>query len=106
MGWRFHPKSLAQKRIQDQIQRRSGQYSAKKLRRIASICLASHCVIVGTGQTTTRGFHDAVLQDGNMPVVMVRALLADQPPTKDAPPQWCFYDTPPAGEERIAGPTP
>jgi hypothetical protein len=54
---------------------------------------------------TDREFHDNILHEGNMPVVMVRALLTDQSLTKDGVPEWRFYDAH-SGEGRIAGPTP
>ena len=54
---------------------------------------------------TDRQFHDAVLHEGNMPVVMVRALLTNQSLTKDGVPDWRFYDSL-SGEQRVAGAAP
>jgi hypothetical protein len=51
--------------------------------------------LVDSGRMTERQFHDAVLHEGNMPVVMVRALLTDQSLTKDGVPEW--------REQRVAG---
>jgi uncharacterized protein (DUF885 family) len=48
--------------------------------------------LVESGQMTNREFHDAILKEGSMPVVMVRALLTEQPLTPDRAPQWRFYD--------------
>jgi uncharacterized protein (DUF885 family) len=62
--------------------------------------------LVDSGEMTDREFHDAILRESNIPVVMVRALLTDQSLSKDGPPEWQFYGTAAAGEERIAGPTP
>ena len=51
--------------------------------------------LVDTHKMTYRQYHDAVLHENNMPVEMVRAILTDQPPTKDFETHWRFY-TPPA----------
>jgi uncharacterized protein (DUF885 family) len=61
--------------------------------------------LVDSGKMTDREFHDAILQEGNMPVVMVRALLTDQPLTKDGVPEWQFYGSL-SGEQRVAGAAP
>jgi uncharacterized protein (DUF885 family) len=61
--------------------------------------------LVESGKMTDREFHDAILQEGNMPVVMVRALLTDQSLTKDGVPEWQFYGSL-AGEQRVAGAAP
>ena len=58
--------------------------------------------LVDSGRMTDRQFHDAVLHEGNMPVVMVRALLTDQSLSKDGVPEWRFYDSI-SGEQRVAG---
>ncbi len=50
---------------------------------------------VESGRMTDRAFHDAVLQGGHMPVEMIRARLAHQPPTRDFSTTWRF-----AGEPR------
>jgi uncharacterized protein (DUF885 family) len=52
---------------------------------------ALHEDLVESGQMTDRDFHDAILKEGNMPVVMVRALLTDEPLSRDGPPEWLFY---------------
>jgi hypothetical protein len=61
--------------------------------------------LVDSGRMTERQFHDAVLHEGNMPVVMVRALLTDQSLTKDGVPEWRFYDAL-SREQRVAGAAP
>jgi uncharacterized protein (DUF885 family) len=48
--------------------------------------------LVGRGRMTDRQFHDAVLHSGNMPVEMVRALLTNEPLTRDFKTSWRFYD--------------
>ena len=47
--------------------------------------------IVDSGKMTNREFHDAILEEGSMPIVMVRAILANQPLTRDYKPHWTFY---------------
>jgi len=39
-----------------------------------------------------RAFHDAVLNEGSMPIAMLRAILTKQPLTPDFRPVWRFYD--------------
>lgn len=46
---------------------------------------------VGGGKMTEREFHDAVLQSGNIPIEMVRALLLGQKLTKEYKTSWRFY---------------
>jgi hypothetical protein len=58
--------------------------------------------LVDSGRMTDREFHDTILHEGNMPVVMVRALMTDQSLTKDGPPEWQFYGAL-SGEQRVAG---
>ncbi len=53
---------------------------------------ALHRELVESGQMTERGFHDAVLQGGSMPVELVRARLTGQPLTRDFESSWRFYD--------------
>jgi len=40
---------------------------------------------------TNRAFHDALYQEGNMPVEMIRAALIGQKLTRDHQPSWKFY---------------
>lgn len=47
--------------------------------------------LVDSGQMSYRQFHDAVLRENAMPVIMVRALLTEQPLTEDGAPAWRFY---------------
>lgn len=47
--------------------------------------------LVQGGKMTERQFHDAVLTSGNMPIEMVRALLADVPLARDFATSWRFY---------------
>jgi hypothetical protein len=51
---------------------------------------ALHHELVDPGKMTNRQFHDAVLMAGNMPVEMVRALLENQPLTRDYTTSWKF----------------
>jgi hypothetical protein len=51
---------------------------------------ALHHELVDSGKMTNRQFHDAVLQAGDMPVEMVRALLENQPLTRDYTTSWKF----------------
>lgn len=52
---------------------------------------ALHKEIVGAGKMTDREFHDRVLQAGNMPIEALRALLTNQPLTRDYKAQWKYY---------------
>ena len=52
---------------------------------------ALHEELVDSRKMTDREFHDAILKEGNIPVVMVRALLTDEPLSRDGPPEWLFY---------------
>jgi uncharacterized protein (DUF885 family) len=47
--------------------------------------------LVDSGKMTYRQFHDAVLQENMMPVEMVRAILMNQPLTRDFKSSWRFY---------------
>lgn len=47
--------------------------------------------LVDTGKMTYKQYHDAVLQENSMPVEMVRAILTNQPLTKDFKTSWKFY---------------
>ncbi|MGA2382797.1 MAG: DUF885 family protein [Gemmatimonadales bacterium] len=51
---------------------------------------ALHHELVDAGRMTNRQFHDAVLQAGDMPVEMVRALLESLPLTRDYTTNWKF----------------
>lgn len=51
---------------------------------------AMHHELVDSGKMTNRQFHDAVLQAGDMPVEMVRALLENVPLTRDYTTSWKF----------------
>jgi uncharacterized protein (DUF885 family) len=46
--------------------------------------------LVESGTMTTKAFHDAVLQSGNLPVELVRASLVKQPPRSDFKSSWRF----------------
>lgn len=47
--------------------------------------------LVDSGKMTNKQYHDAVLQENNMPVEMVRAILTNQQLTKDFKTSWKFY---------------
>lgn len=47
--------------------------------------------LVDSGKMTFKQYHDAVLQENAMPVEMVRAILTNQPLTKDFKTNWRFY---------------
>ncbi|MGH9347256.1 MAG: DUF885 family protein [Vicinamibacterales bacterium] len=51
---------------------------------------ALHRDLVESGTMTDARFHDAILQSGRMPVEMVRALLTNQPLTRDYKAGWRF----------------
>ena len=48
--------------------------------------------LVDSGQMTYQEYHDAVMHENSMPVEMVRALLINQPLTKDFESSWKFYE--------------
>lgn len=50
-----------------------------------------HREFVGSGKMTNRGFHDAILKEGPIPVEMVRAILTKETVKKDHAPRWRFY---------------
>jgi len=54
--------------------------------------------VVDTGKMSEREFHDAVLQLGNMPWAMVRAILTDRPLGRRFDPTWNFDSGRPVGE--------
>ncbi len=53
---------------------------------------ALHEELVTEGKMSNKEFHDAVLKQGPMPVVMVREALGSQPLTRDYTPNWRFYE--------------
>jgi xylan 1,4-beta-xylosidase len=53
---------------------------------------ALHRELVESGKMTPRDFHDAVLREGSMPVVMVRALLTHESLSRADVPCWRFYE--------------
>ena len=55
---------------------------------------ALHRELVDSGKMSNRQFHDAVLMAGDMPVEMVRALLENQPLTRDFTTSWKFEGNP------------
>jgi Bacterial protein of unknown function (DUF885) len=52
---------------------------------------ALHKELVNSGKMTNRAFHDALYQEGNMPIEMVRASLVGQKLARDHQPSWKFY---------------
>ncbi len=50
--------------------------------------------LVDTRKMSFKQFHDAILQENNLPVEMVRALLTRQSLTKDFKTSWRFYQSP------------
>lgn len=50
--------------------------------------------LVDSGKMTYKQYHDAVMHENNMPVEMVRAILTNQPLSKDFHTQWKFYSGP------------
>ena len=47
--------------------------------------------LVGTGKMSAKQFHDAVLQQNEMPVELLRTILLGKPPAIDFTTQWRFY---------------
>jgi hypothetical protein len=47
--------------------------------------------LVDGGKMTYKQYHDAVMQENSLPVEMVRAILTNQPLTKDFKSSWKFY---------------
>ena len=41
---------------------------------------------------TERQFHDTILKEGRIPIELLRALMTDQPFSRDMPCKWRFYD--------------
>ncbi len=52
---------------------------------------ALHKELVGSGKMTNKKFHDTIIQLNSMPVEMVRAIMTNQPLTKDFQTNWKFY---------------
>ena len=53
---------------------------------------ALHHELVDAGTMTNRQFHDAILQNGPIPVELLRALLEHRAPPRDFRPSWRFAD--------------
>ncbi|MFI5214080.1 MAG: DUF885 family protein [Gemmatimonadales bacterium] len=51
---------------------------------------ALHQELVVSGGMSERAFHDAILKSGPMPIEMLRALLTQQPLTREFRPSWLF----------------
>lgn len=51
-----------------------------------------HHEFVDSKKMSDRDFHDAILKEGQIPVEMVRAILAKQKLTRDEKPSWRFYN--------------
>jgi uncharacterized protein (DUF885 family) len=56
-----------------------------------------HRELVQSGRMTDRQFHDTVMRNNSIPVEMVRAIMTDQPLSREHRPQWKFYGPIPAG---------
>ncbi|MGD0870837.1 MAG: DUF885 family protein [Bryobacteraceae bacterium] len=52
---------------------------------------ALHKELVESGKMTNRAFHDAIYQEGNMPIEMVRLAVGGQKATRDYQASWKFY---------------
>jgi hypothetical protein len=52
---------------------------------------ALHKELVDSGKMTNRAFHDMILKENRIPVEMVRAILTNQPLTRDYVSKWKFY---------------
>jgi len=50
-----------------------------------------HKELVGSGKMTNRAFHDALYQQGNMPIEMVRLAINGQKVDRSYEPSWKFY---------------
>lgn len=61
--------------------------------------------LVDSGKMTNREFHDAILKENSIPIVMVRALLTNEKLAKDFKPNWQFYG-PISADEQVAGASP
>jgi hypothetical protein len=52
---------------------------------------ALHKELVGSGKMTNRAFHDAIYQQGNMPVEILRLAINGQKVERNYEPSWKFY---------------
>jgi uncharacterized protein (DUF885 family) len=52
---------------------------------------ALHKELVDSGKMTNRAFHDALYQQGNMPIEMVRLAINGQTVSRNYEPAWKFY---------------
>jgi uncharacterized protein (DUF885 family) len=57
---------------------------------------ALHAELVDSGKMTNRDFHDRILQEHQMPVEMLRAILANQKLSRNFQTNWKFYGAIPA----------
>ncbi len=48
--------------------------------------------MVGNHQMTNKQYHDAILHENSLPIEMLRAILTNQPLTRDFKTSWKFYD--------------
>jgi uncharacterized protein (DUF885 family) len=48
--------------------------------------------LVDTGEMSNREFHDTILQNGSIPIRMVRSILTNEPLHRDGVPDWSFAD--------------
>jgi uncharacterized protein (DUF885 family) len=48
--------------------------------------------LVDSGKMTNREFHDAILQENEIPVVLIRASLTGQELSRDEMLEWRFYE--------------
>lgn len=53
---------------------------------------ALHRALVDSKKMTDKQFHDTILQNGNIPVTMVRAILTNANLSRDYHPTWRFYE--------------
>ena len=51
-----------------------------------------HHELVDSKKMTNREFHDAILHENAIPIEMLRAIMTDQPATKNFTSAWRFYD--------------
>jgi uncharacterized protein (DUF885 family) len=57
---------------------------------------ALHEELVQSGNMTDRAFHDTILRQNNIPVEMIRAVLTEQPISRNFKSNWKFYDEKPS----------
>ena len=48
--------------------------------------------LVDTKKMTLKQYHDAILKENRMPIEMLRAILTNQPITRDFQTNWHFYN--------------